>query len=123
MAREALSAGRSSRLAELPEVTACDVARLAQAGDALAVEVWGRAAGFLAQGVAAIVSGLAPERVVLGGGVTQAGEMLFGPLRDAVRRQVRLVPMDRVAVVRAALGGDVGLLGRAVRGAARLARE
>jgi glucokinase len=112
-ARERLSGPEPSGLRQLPDFTAADVARLAERGDPVAREVWERAVRFLAQGVAGVVTVLAPERVVLGGGVTEAGEFLFAPLRDEVRRRVRLVPVEKVAILRAALRRDVGILGAA----------
>jgi glucokinase len=112
-AREALAAGRASRLGELPDLTAADVVRLAGEGDPLAVEVWEDTVRYLGLGVAAIVTILAPERVVLGGGVTEAGDLLFDPLRREVRQRVRLVAVESVPILPAALGRDVGILGAA----------
>ena len=80
-AREALATGQPSRLLDAGEFTAADVVRLAQEGDAIAAEVWDETVRYLGLGVAAIVTILAPERVVIGGGVTQAGDFLFEPLR------------------------------------------
>jgi hypothetical protein len=45
--------------------------------------------------------------------VTEAGEALLAPLREEVRRQVRLVPVETPPIVRAALRRDVGILGAA----------
>jgi glucokinase len=56
---------------------------------------------------------LAPERVVIGGGVTRASDLLFEPLRREVKSRIRLVPMDFVPLLPAALGADVGILGAA----------
>ncbi|MFB3816743.1 MAG: ROK family protein [Candidatus Methylomirabilales bacterium] len=112
-ARERLSGPAPSRLRDVPDVTAAEVARFAAAGDRVAREVWERAVRFLAQGVATVVTILAPERVVLGGGVTEAGELLFAPLREEVRRRVGLVPVEKIPIVRAALRRDVGILGAA----------
>ncbi|MBP1780004.1 MAG: hypothetical protein H6Q86_6015, partial [candidate division NC10 bacterium] len=56
---------------------------------------------------------LAPERVIIGGGVTKAGDSLFLPLRERVRQHVKLIPVDSVPVLPAALGPDVGILGAA----------
>ena len=54
--------------------------RFAQEGDAVAREVWDEAVTYLGIGVAAVITILAPERVVIGGGVTKAGDFLFQPL-------------------------------------------
>ena len=105
--------GRPSRLRDLGSFSAADVARLAREGDPVACEVWGSAVRFLALGVAAAITIVAPERVVIGGGVTRAGELLFEPLRREVRSRVKLVPVEDVPILPAALADDVGILGAA----------
>jgi glucokinase len=112
-AREAVAAGRQTGLSEIPALTSADVVRLAQAGDVVAREVWDSAVTYLGIGVAAVITFLAPERVVLGGGVTKAGNFLFQPLRAYVRERVKLVPVESVPILPAALGPDVGILGAA----------
>jgi glucokinase len=112
-AREALRSGRQSRLRDLPEATAADVVRLAQEGDGLAAEVWSASVHALALGVGAAITILAPERVIIGGGVAQAEDALFVPLRREVRRRVKLVAVESVPILPAALGRDVGILGAA----------
>jgi glucokinase len=112
-AREAVAAGRQTGLSEIPALTSADVVRLARAGDVVAREVWDSAVRYLGIGVAAVITILAPERVVIGGGVTRAGDFLFQPVREEVRRRVKLVPVELVPIVPAALGPDVGILGAA----------
>ena len=55
-----------------------------------------------------------PERVVVGGGVADAGELLLGPLRDEIRRRACVAPVDRIAVVAAQLGPHAGAVGAAL---------
>lgn len=112
-ARQAASSERPTRLREIPQPTSADVVALAREGDAIAREVWDETVQYLAIGVAAVITILAPERVVLGGGVTKAGHILFEPLRAEVRRRVKLVPVASVPILPAALGSDVGILGAA----------
>lgn len=112
-AREALAGGRPTRLRGVPSLTAADVVRLAREGDEVACEVWEETVRYLSLGVAAAITILAPERVVIGGGVTEAGEFLFEPLRREVRSRVKLVPMESIPILPAALGRDVGILGAA----------
>jgi glucokinase len=112
-AREALATERPSRLRQAGDLTAADVARLAQEGDVIAAEVWDETVRFLGLGVVAIVTILAPERVMIGGGVTRAGDFLFESLRREVRRRVKLVAVESVPILPAALGADVGILGAA----------
>jgi glucokinase len=89
------------------------VTRLVREGDAVADEVWRETVTYLGLGVAAIVTMLAPERVVIGGGVAMAGDLLFDPLRREVRHRVKLVAVESVPILPAALGQDVGILGAA----------
>jgi glucokinase len=112
-AREQLqSASLTSQLRSLPadQITARDVAAAAAQGDDLARAVWEAAMGWLGLGIAAAVNLLDPGRVVLGGGLTRAGTLLFDP----VRRVVATYALDpEVEVVPAALGDNVGILGGA----------
>ena len=112
-AREAVTAGRKTALSEIPALTSADVVQLAQQGDPVARGVWESAVTYLGIGVGAVITILAPERVVIGGGVTKAGDYLFQPLREEVRRRVKLVPVESVPILPAALGPDVGILGAA----------
>lgn len=65
----------------------------------------------LAQQLAAAVGVIDPEVIVIGGGVSQAGEALLGPLRRAFDRLVPAAVRDRVRIVPAALGEQAGVAG------------
>jgi glucokinase len=65
----------------------------------------------LAQGIKAAIMLLNPARIVIGGGIAQAGERLFTPLRAELRRQVTNWSRARLDVVPAALGDDSVLWG------------
>ncbi|HET8657669.1 MAG TPA: ROK family protein [Micromonosporaceae bacterium] len=112
-AREALAGGAVSILSALDEVTAADVDRAAAAGDPVAAAVWEQTTEALAIGLTSIVNLLEPELVVLGGGVTRAGERLLGPVREAVRRQAMGPAARAVRIVAATLGDRVGVAGAA----------
>jgi glucokinase len=107
-----LAEASRSTLDALPAnaVTARDVALAAAQGDALARSIWEAAMGWLGIGIASAANLLNPGRVVLGGGLTRAGPLLFDPVRR-VARQRALDPA--LEVVPAALGDDVGILGGA----------
>jgi glucokinase len=51
--------------------------------------------------------------VILGGGVAAAGEMLFSPVRDEVKRRAMSPGNERVRIVPAAMGNGAGLVGAA----------
>jgi glucokinase len=65
----------------------------------------------LALGLKAAIMLLNPERIVIGGGISKAGDRLFGPLRAELRRQITTWSAARIDVVPAALGDDSVLYG------------
>jgi glucokinase len=101
----AAAAGRESVQA------AADAAR---AGDAAAIAAFARAGEYVGRVLAGAIVLLWPERVVVGGGVADAGELLLGPLREEIRRRACVAPVDRIAVVAAELGSRAGAVGAAL---------
>ncbi len=101
-----------SALARLDLITAADVAAAARAGDEHAARIWAETTDALACGLTSIVNLFEPELVVLGGGVTRAGEQLLGPVRGAVARQA-MAPAGQARIVAAGLGDQVGVVGAA----------
>ncbi|MDX6242000.1 MAG: glucokinase [Kribbellaceae bacterium] len=112
-ATEALLRRPDSSLATLRTVTAKDVFEQARAGDALAEDIWNETTAILGRTIAAIVNVCEPEMVVLGGGVTRAGDYLLRPVREAVLRQAMLPAADACKVVLSNHGDRVGVLGAA----------
>jgi glucokinase len=96
-----------------PPATARDVVRLGSEGDQMALDVFSDAARAVGTGVVNCINIFNPDVVVLGGGVTNAGERLFAPVRDMVQRHALPRPRASVRIVPAELGSDVGLIGAA----------
>lgn len=122
-AREALATGPvTSVLGALPDPgpTAADVARAARDGDPLATALWDETTDLLASGLASIVNLYEPETVVLGGGVTRAGEQLLGPVREKTTRLAMGPAAAAVRIVRARSGDRAGVLGAAAVALERL---
>ncbi len=92
-------------------VTAIDVVAAARSGDALATAIMVRAATALGAGVVNIVNIFNPEVVVIGGGVAQAGALLFDPVRAAVATHAMRLPAMDVRVEPAHFGDNAGLIG------------
>ncbi len=90
-------------------ITAQLVAQAAESGDALAGSVLDDAARMLGLGLSAAISLMNPERVVLGGGVTKAGERWWQIVRATAHDHV--LPQARADIVPAALGDDAPLWG------------
>ncbi len=85
-------------------------------GDERSIGTVRAAAGWLGIGLANVVAVFGPERIVVGGGIAAAGELVLGPIRDAVRQRVTLVPTDQIDVVAASLGSAAGAIGAALVG-------
>jgi len=91
----------------------------AQAGDHDARTAIERAGRFLGIAIANLVLFVTPERVVIGGGVAEAGDLLLEPLRsEVVARAANVAPLDRIEIVPAALGRYAGAIGAALHGSA-----
>jgi glucokinase len=113
---EELEAGRASSIPghvghDLRRVTAQTVYAAASAGDELALEIVRETAKFLGVGVANIMNILNPDVVVITGGVTQAGDRLFAPLRMEVGRRAFKPAVDACRIVPGALPGTAGVYG------------
>jgi len=102
-------------------INARSVADAARAGDQLAGEVWDETIGHLALGLSNIIAALAPEAIILGGGVSTAGDQLLSPLRRRVRELVKIMPVEQVRILQASLGGDSGIYGALIIGRHALA--
>jgi glucokinase len=89
----------------------------ARAGDRRAQQGLTEVGQFLGIGVGIVLALLSVDRVVVGGGVAAAGEMLLEPLRAELRRRVFITDLDAVDVVVAELGIWAGAIGAAVHGA------
>ena len=86
-------------------------------GDERCVAAVDQAARYLGVAVANVVNVLAPDRVVVGGGIAGAGEGILEPLRASVREHARMLPADRTEIVLAELGSMAGGIGAALAGA------
>lgn len=81
-------------------------------GDLIAASVWDEAVEALANALTSYVTLLSPELIIVGGGLSAAGDLLLAPLRVAVER--RLVWQQPPRIVQAALGDNAACLGAAI---------
>ncbi|GAA1565291.1 ROK family protein [Streptomyces globosus] len=92
-----------------PDADAADCARAVTAGDAAARRIWQEAVDALADGLVTAITLLDPRTLIIGGGLAEAGEVLFTPLRAAVEERVTFQRLPHI--VPAALGDTAGCLG------------
>jgi glucokinase len=111
---------RADRLAEAcGTATAEEAVERARAGDAAAIEGLRRVGRYLGIGIANMITVIAPDRVVIGGGIAAAGDLLLDAARAEIRRRVLTTAVDEVAIVLAELGIWAGSIGAAIHGAER----
>jgi len=89
----------------------------ARAGDARAVDGLTEIGRYLGIGIGNMIAVLAPDRVVLGGGISVATDLLIEPIRAELRRRVHTTSLDSVEIVAAELGTWAGAVGAAIHGA------
>ncbi len=94
--------------------TAQDVAASARAGDAAALKAFDLATDALTEALTVYVTLLAPEVIVVGGGLCGAADLFLDPLTAAVEQRLAFQRMPRI--VPAALGADAGLIGAGLAG-------
>mgnify|MGYP006283562101 CR=1 FL=1 len=98
---------------DLNQLTPKVVAEAAEMGDEFALEVWERAGTYLGIGVANILTTVGVKRVVIGGGVGKAGDLLLDPIKRVVQERVFLMPVEKVDIVNVQLGTQAGIVGMA----------
>ncbi|MEV3987768.1 ROK family protein [Streptomyces sp. NPDC049837] len=118
-------ARRYSRATGRCGITARDVQGRAQAGDAKAAAIWSEAVEALADALTTAITLYDPERVVIGGGLSGAGESCLAPLRAALAERLTFQARFRAVpqVVAARLGDRAGCMGAAYLAQDLLARR
>ena len=114
-----LQSGRPSLLGERAEwelfnITPAMIGLAARDGDALAKEVMDETGMWVGIGVSNLIQLYNPEVVIIGGGISLNGDILFDPIRRTVAWRARMVPAVTAQIVPAALGDDAGICGGAV---------
>ncbi|MFQ5576658.1 MAG: ROK family protein, partial [Anaerolineae bacterium] len=114
-ARRQLSPQRGQailRLAGSAEaITARHVGQAALAGDSLAIELFQEAGRAIGCAIISLLSLFNPQCVIIGGGVSRVGELLFTPIRQTVQANLHPLYWERCPIVPVSLGDEVGLLG------------
>jgi glucokinase len=115
-ARELLRADGDSTLhqlvnGDLSRITAQTVFEASRRDDPVALEVVRDTAHFLGVGISNLINIFNPDICVVAGGVTQAGDILFDPLRNEVRRRAFKVAVDACKIVPGALPLSAGVVG------------
>jgi glucokinase len=85
----------------------------AKAGDQLAINALNDVGWWLGLGLASLAPLFAPDRIVVGGGIAAAGDLLLGPTRASFRMQAAPGSAERVQIVSSSFAGWEGMVGAA----------
>lgn len=116
-ARERLNRDSTSSLSRLglkKQFTADDVAHQANEGDDFALMMIERTGKYIGTGVASVINLLNIERIVLGGGVMDAGQLILNPIINEAKRRAFLSCFEATEIVAAKLGNDAAPVGAAL---------
>jgi glucokinase len=116
MGMKAVSQGLTTCLGEmcnfdLNRITPRLIAEAARAGDEIARDIYERAGFYIGIAATNICCTIGPGRIVIAGGVAQAGELLLAPIRRTIQARVHVMPVDKVEVVQSQLGDAAGMIG------------
>ncbi len=115
---EAMEQGNQSSLMEaglsVKELTALDVYLKARNGDPLCLNLMKETGKYLGIAIANMLNLLNPEKVIIGGGVSKAGELLLAPLKETVSKRALEVPLSVAQIELSSLGNQAGAIGATV---------
>jgi glucokinase len=103
----------NDKVADWHELTPKDIADAANQGDAVALEVFEETGYYVGLGIASMVNLLNPEMVVIGGGVSLAGDLILEPIRRSAKNNAIRTLIETCPIVPAELGDDAGIYGGA----------
>ena len=116
MALKAVTQGLTTSIAhlcqgDLNRITPKLIAEAAHRGDEIAKDIYERAGYYLGVAAANVCVAIGPRRIILAGGVSQAGDLLLEPIRRTLRARVTVMPVEQVEVVQSQLGNQAGMIG------------
>ena len=114
MAEEYTLGGKSTKYREMAnggDITPFIVAEAAKAGDPVAKRIFARIGEYIGIGMASVVNLLNPEKIIIGGGVADAGDILLEPLKETLKKRAMKIAGETVEVVPAQLGNTAGVIG------------
>lgn len=114
MAEDYIKGGKSTKFREMAnsnDITPFIVAEAAKAGDPVARRIFTIMGEYIGIGMASVVNLLNPERIIVGGGVADAGDILMTPLKETLKKRAMKIAGEAVEVVPAQLGNTAGVIG------------
>lgn len=97
----------------LSEVTPELLEEAALSGDSFAKKKWKEMAEHVGNALVGVVNLFNPELIIIGGGIAEAGRLIFIPIEKVLNKRAMKVQKNAVRVVKARLGNDAGVIGAA----------
>lgn len=115
MASDYIRGGKAAKFKELAgvdgEITPYLVAKAAEAGDPVAKRIFEITGEYIGLGLTSVVNLLNPEKIIVGGGVAECGELILDPIRRTIKNRAMVIAGEAVEVVPAVLGNSAGVIG------------
>ncbi len=113
MAEEYIKGGKSTKYRELanPDITPYIVSEAAKQGDPVAKRIFTIVGEYIGIGLASVVNLLNPEKIIIGGGVAAAGDLLLNPIKESLIKRAMPIAGSAVEIVPAQLGNSAGVIG------------
>jgi len=105
---------------EAADCTPKAIAIAAQNGDDIARQIWAEIADWLGTALSSIAWLLNPDAFIIGGGVAQAGPLLFDPLQRKVQSMLSTVVWEKLKILPAKFSNEAGIIGNAALAADEL---
>lgn len=110
-ANEAVNSKVETSLRDYETVTSYEVFKEAEKGDVVSKKILDEAFNYLGIGVANIIASFDPDKVIIGGGVSKGGDVLFNKVQEVVNERCFKSMAEYCKIVPAGLGTDAGVLG------------
>ncbi|WP_300341320.1 ROK family protein [Fusobacterium sp.] len=96
---------------DIERLEAKDIFDAAKKGDKFSMDLVDYEAEYLAMGIGNILNIINPEKIVLGGGVAMAGDILLSPMKKKLEKYALGVTLENLEIVQGVLGNEAGIKG------------
>ena len=114
MAKEYISGGKSAKYKEMATdgiISPYIVAQAALQGDAVSIQIFKQMGKIIGLGLSSVINLLNPEKIIIGGGVADAGDILLDPIKQTIKERTMPIQAQAVEIVPAQLANTAGVIG------------
>ena len=114
MAKEYISGGKSAKYKEMATdgiISPYIVAQAALQGDSVSIQIFKQMGKIIGLGLSSVINLLNPEKIIIGGGVADAGDILLEPIKQTIKERTMPIQASAVEIVPAQLANTAGVIG------------